>query len=240
MLLSTLMADKTPSASYEGFATADDMVLAIDTSLTQTATVGNYAVVQMGTKSVTASLNPETKQSAYIRAGKSTTKTGNQRTIAFECDRYLGDEFQDYADSVKYATGQDAIVNYVYFNILTGKGEKGTATLTLSTDGSGNAEDPLGISGTLEKSGAAPEPYTWGGTSSDHVADVVFDGASITAVAINIPTFNTKVSGAAGKYIFIYDGTNWTLGGDEVTITQYGVTVTGTAADGDTITVDFA
>jgi hypothetical protein len=161
MLLSELMTGVTPSATFEGFVTADDMVLAVDVSAAQDATVANYAVVQMGAKSVTASLNPETKQSAYIRAGKSTTKTGNQRTIAFEVDRYCGDEFQDYADSIKYATGQAAIVNYVYFNMLTGKGEKGTATLSLSTDGSGNAEENLAVSGTLEKSGAAPEAYTW-------------------------------------------------------------------------------
>lgn len=234
MLLSTLMSGRTPSASYEGFATADDMVLAIDVSAQQTAAVGDYAVVQMGTKSVTASLNPETKQSAYIRAGKSTTKTGNQRTIAFECDRCLGDEFQDYADSIKYATGQGAIVNYVYFNILTGKGEKGTATLTLSTDGSGNAEDPLGISGTLEKSGAAPEDYTWGGASGTHTAAIVFFG-DITGVTVNVSTFNTKVSGEAGTYVFTYDGSAWSE-----TLAQYGISVTGTPAEGDTIKVEFA
>ena len=161
MKLSALMAGKTPSATFEGWATADDMVLAVDCSASQDAAVADYAVVQVGAKSVTASLNPETKTSAYIRAGKSDTKTGNQRTIAFELDKYHGDEFQDYADSIKYATGQAAVVNYVYFSILTGKGEKGQATLVLDTDGSGNAEEPLAISGSLNKSGAAPEAYTW-------------------------------------------------------------------------------
>ena len=52
-------------------------------------------------------------------------------------------------------------MNYVYFSILTGKGEKGQATLVLDTDGSGNAEENLAISGSLNKSGAAPEAYTW-------------------------------------------------------------------------------
>ena len=237
MLLNELMAGRTPSASFEGFVTADDMVLAVDVSSGQDAAVGSYAVVQLGAKSVTASLNPETKQSAYIRAGKSTTKTGNQRTISFDCDRYVGDEFQDYADQVKYATGQAAIVNYVYFNILTGKGEKGTATLSIDTDGSGNAEENLAISGSLEKSGAAPAAFTWAGSSTEHVATVTYTGASITDVALAINTFATEVDDAAGTYSFSYDGSNWELAGEDVTLASYGLTVSGSAAANDTIVV---
>ena len=182
-----------PGASFEGWAMADDMVLAVDTSATQDAAVGDYAVVQVGTKSVTASLNPETKESAYIRAGKSTVKTGNQRTIAFELDRYHGDTFQDFADSLKYATGNAAVVNYVYFSRLTLSGEKGTATLSMDTDGSGNAEENSAVSGTLSKTGAKPEDYTWtptsttfavycdpvGGTISDNVTSYTY-GTGVT------------------------------------------------------------
>jgi hypothetical protein len=236
MKLSALMAGKTPSATFEGFATADDMVLAVDCSAEQNADVGDYAIVQVGAKSVTASLNPETTTSAYIRAGKSDTKTGNQRTISFELDKYHGDEFQDYADSIKYATGQAAIVNYVYFSILTGKGEKGQATLVLDTDGSGNAEENLAISGSLNKSGAAPEAFTWGGSSS-HTASVTFSGEGITDVAIAVNAFGTEVDETAGTYVFTYDGTDWKLDSTTVTLSDYGITVTGTAADGDIITV---
>ena len=230
------MAGRTPSASFEGFATADDMVLAVDCSATQDADVGDYAVVQVGTKSVTASLNPETTTSAYIRAGKSDTKTGNQRTISFELDKYHGDEFQDYADSIKYATGQAAIVNYVYFSMLTGKGEKGQATLVLDTDGSGNAEQNLAISGSLNKSGSAPETFTWGGSSS-HTASVTFSGEGITDAAVAVNAFGTEVDETAGTYVFTYDGTDWKLDSTAVTLSDYGITVTGTAADGDIITV---
>ena len=236
MKLSALMAGKTPSAAFEGFATADDMVLAVDCSASQNADVGDYAVVQVGAKSVTASLNPETTTSAYIRAGKSDTKTGNQRTISFELDKYHGDEFQDYADSIKYATGQAAIVNYVYFSILTGKGEKGQATLVLDTDGSGNAEENLAISGSLNKSGAAPEVFTWGGSSS-HTASVTFSGEGITDASVAVNAFGTEVDETAGTYVFTYDGTDWKLDSTTVTLANYGITVTGTAADGDIITV---
>ena len=200
------------------------MVLAIDISAAQDADPGDYAVAQAGAKSVTASLNPQTRQSAYIRQGQSTTKTGNQRTIAFDCDRYVGDAFQDYADSVKYATGQAAVVNYVYFNRLTGKGEKGQATLSVETDGSGNAEDPLGFSGSLEKSGAAPEAYTWGAAGTTYQVNLNAMGGTITeghdvtsytsGTAVTLPdsTYVTKASSTfAGWY------TNSAYTGDAVT-----------------------
>lgn len=239
MLLSTLMASYSPDPDFEGFATADDMVLAVDVSSGQNASVGDYAVVQVGAKSITASLNPETTQSAYIRAGKSTTKTGNQRTIAFELDKYHGDDFQDYADSIKYATGQGAVVNYVYFSLLTGKGEKGKATLTLDTDGSGNAEENLAISGSLEKSGAAPDTFIWGGGSTSHSVQVRFTSSTITDVAVAVEAFGTAVSDELGTYVFEYDGENWKLDRSTVTIANYGITVSGTAAEGDSISVIF-
>lgn len=50
-------------------------------------------------------------------------------------------------------------------------------------------------------------------------------------------TFGTKVSNADGTYEFAYDGTNWKLGTTTVTLSQYGITVTGTATSGDTISV---
>lgn len=164
MLLSELMKGVTVNPAFEGFVMTDDMVLAVDVSEPQNAEVGSYAVAQMGLKSTSGSLNPEEKTSAYIRAGKSTVKTGNQREISFEVDRYAGDEFQDFALShkIKYAIGQGAVVNYVYFDRLTGKGEKGKATLIISSDAGGNAEENLAISGSLKKTGAAPDEFTWG------------------------------------------------------------------------------
>ncbi len=163
MLLSELMTGVEVSPSFKGFVMTDDMVLAVDTSKTQDAAYKDYAVAQMGLKSTSGSLNPEEKTNAYIRAGKSTVKTGNQREIGFECDRYAGDQFQDFALShdIKYAIGQGAVVKYVYFDRLTGVGEKGKATLIISSDAGGNAEENLAVSGSLKKTGAAPEKFTW-------------------------------------------------------------------------------
>lgn len=166
MLVKDLLKDVTLNPEFTGWVTADDMILAVDISEGQNADVGDYAVAQMGLKSTSGSLNPEEKTTSYIRAGKSTQKTGNQRTIAFEADRYIGDEFQDYvlSNKVKYGTGNACVVNYVYFDRLTGKGEKGTATVSIDTDASGNAEESLAVSGSLKKVGAAPTEFTYTNT----------------------------------------------------------------------------
>lgn len=78
MKIIELMAGVTPNASYEGWVTADDWVLAIDTNPSASAAtdVKDYEVVQMGIEGLDANLNPVTSEKTYIRAGKSTQKTG--------------------------------------------------------------------------------------------------------------------------------------------------------------------
>lgn len=163
MKLSELMQGKTPSSTFEGFVTADDMVLAIDVSADQDAEVGNYAVVQVGIEGVDPSLNSETKDKQYLRAGKSSTKTATQRQFKISGDMYIGDAAQDFmlSHKIKYGTGQTVVVNYVYFNLLTGKGEKGKATVAVNSDGSGNSGDNAGIDIQLSKVGDAPTEFTY-------------------------------------------------------------------------------
>ena len=164
MKLSELMKGHTPNAAFEGWVTADDMVLAIDVSADQDAEVEAYAVVQVGVEGVDPSLNSETKDAQYLRSGKSSTKTGTQRQFGITGDMYIGDEAQDFmlSHKIKYGTGQTVIVNYVFFNMLTGKGEKGTATVAVNSDGSGNSGDNAGIDIQLSKVGDAPEEFTYG------------------------------------------------------------------------------
>ena len=163
MKLSELMKGLTPNPKFAGFVTADDMVLAIDTTTEQTAEVDDYEVLQLGISGIDPALNSETKDTQYIRSGKSTTKTGTQRTFSITGDHYVGDEAQDFllSHKMKYGTGQSVIINYVFFNALTGKGEKGKATVAVNSDDSGNAGDNAGIEIQLSKSGTAPEEYTY-------------------------------------------------------------------------------
>ena len=125
-----------------------------------------YGVVQMGVAGLDAQMNPVTQDKQYIRAGQSTQKTGTQRSFTISGDRYVGDEVQDYIFShdIKYGTGNTVVTNYVYFNILTGKGEKGTCSIIVNSDGGGNAGESAGIDVEFKKIGSTPTEYTYSAT----------------------------------------------------------------------------
>lgn len=170
MKLSELMADATLKADYEGWVTNDDFVFAIDLTPTAASETkpSDYAVVQMGIEGLDAQLNPVTQDKQYIRAGQSTLRTGTQRSFAVTGDRYIGDEAQDFilSHKMKYGTGNGVITNYVYFNILTGKGEKGQVSVIVNSDGSGNAGESAGIDIEFKKVGNTPEEYTYSASAA--------------------------------------------------------------------------
>ena len=165
MKLSALMAGYTPSAEFAGVATNDDFVLAIDISEGGAGEPANYVVVQSGISAVDAQLSPETDEKTYIRAGKVTNKTATKRTFNLGGDRMFGDEFQDFvlSHAIKFGTGQKVIKPYVFFSLLTGGGEKGTASIIVNSDGSGDAGASAEIDIDIMAT-AAPEAYTWVGT----------------------------------------------------------------------------
>ena len=165
MKLSELMTGVTPNATYEGWVTNDDFVFAIDTNPSAEAKTSekDYAVVQIGIQGLDAQMNPITQDKTYIRAGQSTMKTGTQRSFSMSGDRYVGDDAQDYifGHAIKYGTGQKVITNYVYFNMLTGKGEKGQVSIIVNSDGGGNAGESSAVDVEFRKVGATPEEYTY-------------------------------------------------------------------------------
>lgn len=166
MKLSELMAGYTPDAEFTGYATNDDYVLAIDTG--ESESEDDYEVVEMGVAGLDAQLNPITQDKTYIRAGQSTQKTGTQRAFKITGDRYIGDAAQDFllSHAMKYGTGNNVIVPYVYFCILTGKGEKGKASIIVNSDGSGNAGESSAIDIDLRKAGELPTEYTYTAASA--------------------------------------------------------------------------
>lgn len=166
MTLTELMTGVSVNPQFTGFVTNDDMVLAVDCGATPADSfedVGSFAVVQMGVAGLDSNMNPITQDKTYIRAGQSTAKTGNQRSFSVSGDRYVGDAFQDFALShaIKYGTGQTVIRKYVYFNIITGKGESGEAVIIVNSDGSGEAGNSAEIDIEIKKSGSQPAEYTW-------------------------------------------------------------------------------
>ncbi len=162
-----LMKDAMMDASFEGFSTADDWVLAIDIS-GNAANVDQYEVLQSGISGVDASLEAQTEDSNYIRGGQSTLKTGTQRTFSVSGDRYIGSAAQDFMFShrIKYGTGQAVIVPYVYFNMLTGVGEKGLVSVVVNNDAAGEAGSKSTIDVELRTTGQAPAEFTYLQTGS--------------------------------------------------------------------------
>lgn len=130
----------TPSASYTGIETADDFILAFQIESTQTKE-SQWIVCAEHVKEHSGSLNATTEDSQYIRTGNVTEKTGTQRTLAVNGVRYTGDAFQNFVLSHKivYGTGSDIIRPYIYFSLRTGKGEKGSASIIVTSDVGGAA-----------------------------------------------------------------------------------------------------
>ena len=133
--------DIEPDASYTGTEETDDFILAIQTDESKQAQKPDWIVCADHVKEHSGSLNASTTDEAFIRTGNVTTKTGTQRTFAVNGNRCVGDTFQDFALShkIKYGTGKDVIVPYIYFSIRTGKGEVGEAALIVTSDVGGAA-----------------------------------------------------------------------------------------------------
>ena len=161
MKVSELMANHPLNPDFAGVTTNDDWVLAVKTSPEQ-ATEKDYIVIQSGVTSHAASINSETTDSQYIRTGKNTVRTSAQRQFSVTGDRMLADPAQEFLLSLKMAfgTGQSVVVPYVYFNIFTGKGEKGNVTVNVTEDGGGdvggNTTFAVDLMGT-----ATPEEFTY-------------------------------------------------------------------------------
>lgn len=167
MTIEKIMRGITPNPKYEGYVNSDDYILAIDITengaVTGETKIKEYTVAQAGVKGFERSVNPKEQTDTYLRAGDSTSKTGTQTTMNINADRYVGDPFQDYCLDFKriYGTGQEVIVPYVYFNMLTGKGEIGRLTLMVDNDGSGDAGTKAEVDINFSKVGAKPIPFDY-------------------------------------------------------------------------------
>lgn len=151
----------TPASGYTGIETADDFVLAIKTGSSQAAPK-DYIVCQDRIREHSGALNVSSNEATYIRAGAVTTKSATARTLTVEGDRMVGDAFQDFVLShdIKYGTGSDVVVPYVYFSLRTGEGEQGEATIIVNTDVGGAAGTPATFSAELRSMGV-PTAYTY-------------------------------------------------------------------------------
>ncbi len=151
----------TPSASYTGIETADDFVFAIQTESTQTKESA-WIVCADHVKEHSGALNATTSDETFIRTGTVTSKTATQRTLSVNGNRCVGDAFQDFllAHKIKYGTGSDVIVPYIYFSLRTGKGEKGSCALIVTSDVGGAAGSPATFACDVKGIGT-PEEFAY-------------------------------------------------------------------------------
>ena len=161
MTLKELMTGVIPDPQFEGFSTADDMVLAIDFT-GEAADPNGYIVAQNGITEQSGQLSAQTSESQYIHTGQVTIKTGTSRSFSVSGDRYNKDQFQDelLAHKLKFGIGQAVIKPYVYFDRLTGKGEMGKISIVVEDDLSGAAGENASFSASLT-SATKPLEYTY-------------------------------------------------------------------------------
>lgn len=75
-------------------------------------------------------------------------------------------------------------------------------------------------------------------TPTPESATASVSGTGVSAASVTASTFGNKVSHAAGTYAFAYT-TEWKLNGTSVTITDYGITLTGSPVSGDGVSVTY-
>lgn len=61
----------------------------------------------------------------------------------------------------------------------------------------------------------------------------------ITNAVVNKFTLGKIINNTQGTYIFEFDGSDWLYQGEEINLSDYGIKVSGTPVEGDTVTVDY-
>lgn len=167
MKLSDVMTGITPSPTFTGEVTGDDYILAIDCSEDGDDTsVGDYAAVRAHIEDFGAELSSETDDAQYYLEGSSSVKKSTARSFKISGKRLAGDAFQDFVCShaIKYGKGSVVERSYVYFNALTGKGEKGKVIICVNNDGNAASGSPGEIDVELNCAGT-PSEYTYSATN---------------------------------------------------------------------------
>ena len=165
MTLSELFtkAGFTPSESYEGEAMGQDYVLAVDCSAEGNGTdPKTFAIASVHAENNNPALESTTSDANFLYEGKSSTKTDTQRTFQVSAQRMVGDEFQDFVCShaITYGKGSSVVRSYVYFSLLTGKGEQGKVMISVNNNGGGAAGEPASVDVDLKAQGT-PSEYTY-------------------------------------------------------------------------------
>lgn len=81
---------------------------------------------------------------------------------------------------------------------------------------------------------------TTGTYTFNYVASITRSDLGELISNFNQTIFLNKIESEVGTYTFIYDGTNWNLDSETVTLSQYGITTTGTEQENDTFSITYS
>ena len=163
MKLSAAMTGITPSSSFAGEVSGDDYILALDCSTDgSAASPAKYDVATVHVSNYGAELSPETDSSQFYYEGYTSMKKSTSRKFKPVGKRLMGDAFQDFicSHAIKYGKGSAVVRDYVYFCVLTGKGEKGKVLILVNNDGAAESGAIGDIDAELQVIGV-PEEYTY-------------------------------------------------------------------------------
>lgn len=160
MKLSEFIAAR--SANATGTYTGREMILAVDCSADGSAAVADYDIAGIHIEDVGAEIETESETRTYIAEGQETIRTTARRKFTIDGVRYISDTFQDFlcSHAVKYGTGAGVSRGYVYFHAGTLAGEKGTLTISVQSDGGGDAASLAELKAELTSVGT-PEEYSY-------------------------------------------------------------------------------
>jgi len=79
-------------------------------------------------------------------------------------------------------------------------------------------------------------PISGGEYRDSNIVTTIITTVSLGEVSLNVFQFQTSIPSAMGEYLFTYNADHWELNALEVVLADYGITLTGTAINNDTIT----
>lgn len=129
--------------------------------------------------------------------------------------------------TVNYTNG------YFYKGIATNMPSVATIGIGEST---GITEASI-VKATFEGLITASGTYDFVFSASTATSDIG-TSTGITASSVVVATFETLLT-ATGDYVFTFDGSDWKYDGSAVTLADYGISVTGTPSENDTVTVSY-
>lgn len=138
MKIRETLATITFNPDYKGRVYAENMILAVNITPEKPDTkIEDYAIFTSYIEGVDNNIETDSIEKKYLHEGKMKIKTSTQRKFKITGNRYIGDEAQD--SCIAKAFNSETETDYVFFNTLTGKGEKGRCSVIVNSDGTSKA-----------------------------------------------------------------------------------------------------